>query len=69
MSENNTPNPGSKAALDLGCTCPVLDNGRGRGWMGIPDVFVYTVGCPVHNEKQMQEQERSSLFQNQEQSE
>ena len=41
-------NPGSKEAIEAGCTCPVLDNGRGRGYYGQPGVFVYTVGCPVH---------------------
>lgn len=25
------PNPGSNQALDQGCTCPVLDNGHGKG--------------------------------------
>jgi hypothetical protein len=38
------PNPGSDAALDLGCTCPVLDNGHGRG----AGPFWITGGCPVH---------------------
>lgn len=26
-----TPTPGSRAALALGCTCPVLDNAHGHG--------------------------------------
>ena len=50
-----TPNPGSDAALDLGCKCPVLDNGHGRGipWPnddddGFHTVFWQTEGCPVH---------------------
>ena len=43
------PNPGSNEALSLGCTCPVMDNGHGRGNMGQPHVFVYSVGCPVHD--------------------
>jgi hypothetical protein len=43
-----TPKPGTKEAIDAGCTCPVIDNGHGRGYYGQPDVFVYTVGCPVH---------------------
>ena len=42
------PNPGSDEALDLGCICPVLDNGHGKGSMYGKDVFIYTVGCPVH---------------------
>lgn len=43
------PNPGSPEAIALGCTCPVIDNGHGRGYYGQPNVFVYTVGCPVHD--------------------
>ena len=48
-----TPNPGSKEALALGCTCPVLDNhyGKGSGWKN-PDgseAFWVTQGCPVHD--------------------
>lgn len=42
------PNPGSDAALDRGCLCPVLDNGHGRGYMGMPHVFVYRADCPLH---------------------
>lgn len=25
------PNPGTKEAIEAGCTCPVLDNNYGRG--------------------------------------
>lgn len=42
------PNPGTDEALMRGCTCPVLDNHRGRGWHGVAGIFVYTVGCPLH---------------------
>ena len=46
------PTPGSDEALDLGCTCPVLDNGRGRG-AEVDETgkvrFWYTEGCPVHS--------------------
>lgn len=44
-----TPKPGSDAAIALGCVCPVLDNGHGKGYMGQPGIFVYTMGCPVHD--------------------
>ena len=40
------PNPGSDAAVMMGCTCPVADNGRGRGLPG--GQFWYSSGCPVH---------------------
>lgn len=46
-----TPNPGSDAAIEAGCTCPVLDNnhgaGVGKGADGTP-LFWYNSGCPVH---------------------
>ena len=29
-----TANPGSRAAIALGCKCPVIDNGHGKGYMG-----------------------------------
>lgn len=48
MSENNTPNPGSNEAVNKGCTCPIMDNARGRGYMGIPGQFVMSAGCPLH---------------------
>lgn len=44
------PHPGSVAAIALGCTCPVMDNAHGRGWLGREGLFVYTVGCPVHDQ-------------------
>lgn len=31
MKQTNTPPPGSVEAIALGCTCPVGDNGHGRG--------------------------------------
>jgi hypothetical protein len=42
------PNPGSDAAIALGCTCPVLDNGHGRGYMGQKGIYIYNLACPVH---------------------
>lgn len=42
------PDPGSNEALSLGCTCPVIDNGYGRGYLGQPGVFVFNCGCPIH---------------------
>jgi hypothetical protein len=44
---NNLPNPGSDAAIDMGCTCPVLDNGHGRINDG-KGPFWITEKCPVH---------------------
>ena len=42
------PNPGSDASIKLGCTCPVLDNGRGKGYYGREGVFVVSADCPIH---------------------
>jgi len=47
------PNPGSDGALAQGCTCPVMDNGHGRGAAqgrqpnGDP-VFWHDGACPLH---------------------
>ena len=46
------PNPGSSEAVESGCTCPVLDNGRGRGALESEDgkpMFWITAGCPLHS--------------------
>lgn len=45
------PAPGSDAALDAGCRCPVLDNGHGRGFPGGDGKTQYWVnaGCPMHS--------------------
>lgn len=50
------PNPGSQEAQPLGCTCPVLDNARGAGYLGgVKDaegetVFVVNLDCPLHGD-------------------
>lgn len=45
-SRATTPNPGSDAALAIGCACPVLDNARGRG--NRRGEFWVSGDCPVH---------------------
>lgn len=48
------PAPGSIAAGNLGCLCPVLDNAHGRGYLGgVKDrsgktVYVIRDDCPMH---------------------
>ena len=45
------PNPGSEAAVDAGCTCPVMDNAHGEGaWgsSGEDAVFWVVEGCTLH---------------------
>jgi hypothetical protein len=40
-------NPGSDEAAAAGCTCPVLDNARGKS-AGRPGEFWISGGCPLH---------------------
>lgn len=41
------PNPGSDEALAAGCSCPIMDNGHGRGsYLGN---WIISVGCPLHD--------------------
>lgn len=53
MSAVVVPNPGSDEAVAEGCTCPVIDNGYGRGVgvnhpvSGLP-IFVFDWACPLH---------------------
>jgi hypothetical protein len=45
----DTPKPGSDAAIEAGCTCPVLDNHHGHGFvMGGETVFWISEKCPLH---------------------
>lgn len=44
------PYPGSDAARDTGCICPVLDNGHGNvGLARDRSGWVIVVGCPQHS--------------------
>jgi hypothetical protein len=49
---SGVPNPGSDEAHAKGCTCPRMDNGRGRGAYiredGRPEFWI-TEGCPIHH--------------------
>ncbi len=50
---SETPNPGSKEAIAMGCKCPVFDNHHGVGvpnGQGNPPVFWYSSDCVVHTE-------------------
>lgn len=40
------PKPGSDEAVALGCTCPVLDNGHGKG--RADGNFWISGNCPLH---------------------
>lgn len=46
--------PGSPAARNVGCTCPMLDNAHGRGCGGDADgvpVYWIVADCPLHGEQ------------------
>lgn len=47
-----TSNPGSDEAVAQGCTCPVMDNGHGRGAYQIDGVWQFWIafGCPLHHQ-------------------
>lgn len=55
-TKKKIPSPGSDAALKLGCKCPVLDNGHGRGcgWVGEDgtELFWQSDICPIHGHKE-----------------
>lgn len=53
--------PGSDAALERGCLCPVLDNGHGRGVPQSDGDPLYWVNahCPLHGWRVAQQQEGS----------
>ena len=42
------PPPGSNEAIQQGCKCPVIENNRGKGYMGLEGVYVYSGGCDLH---------------------
>jgi hypothetical protein len=49
------PNPGSREAVALGCTCAVLDNNQGKFPPWPDDGWWITKGCPVHASKQKEQ--------------
>jgi hypothetical protein len=51
MRKKKTPNPGSQAAQDQGCLCPILDNENGAGFPFGPKgetSFWINEACPLH---------------------
>ena len=45
-SECPEATPGSDKAIEQGCTCPVIDNGHGKGRGD--GQFVINMDCPIH---------------------
>ena len=54
MAQPKPPNPGSPEATQQGCTCPVLDNAHGAGWLCSTSwlrsngLFMVRADCPLH---------------------
>ena len=47
----DTPNPGSKEAVEKGCTCAVLDNHHGEGFVYAGERCWYMdIDCPIHGD-------------------
>jgi hypothetical protein len=57
IEDNKSPNPGSKEAEAIGCTCPVMDNCNGLGYCGRPGIFIISGECPLHAMKPPKEKE------------
>jgi len=60
--KSDKPNPGSKAAIQKGCTCPVIDNEYGAGYMGMEGVYIYSAGCKLHKPDNINEKHNSTHF-------
>lgn len=59
------PNPGSKEAIDQGCTCPVMDNDYGKGAYGTTDTFWINEHCPLHANQQQDNENQDNQDQHQ----
>lgn len=53
MIKAQKPKPGTEAAKQIGCTCPVMDNSYGRGRYGDGDKYGWWISgnCPIHAEE------------------
>lgn len=50
---NQVGNPGSKEAIEQGCTCPVMDNAHGKGVPQKGGVMLWqNEHCPIHGSKE-----------------
>lgn len=48
MSDDLHCTPGSDAARERGCTCPVTDNCHGRGYRSVQGCYVIHADCSLH---------------------
>ncbi len=52
------PTPGSEEAIANGCTCPVMDNGRGVGFLIDGERQFWISGdCPLHGSPALHHEE------------
>lgn len=58
-NDMDVPNPGSDEAVAAGCTCPVMDNGRGDPEIGRIRGFYCMVDCPVHGSLAIKQREEA----------
>lgn len=49
------PNPGTRAAIEQGCICPVMDNNHGQWPPYPPDGWWLNPDCPLHRPDQRKE--------------
>lgn len=53
-ASEQTPPPGSDAALAQGCRCPVMDNAHGAGIPGLTGdgtpLYWISAACPLHGQ-------------------
>lgn len=54
LMTDETPKPGSDAAVKLGCLCPVMDNHHGNGFPALDQdggrrtAYWINGNCPIH---------------------
>ena len=57
------PHPGSPEAVAQGCTCPIIDNNHGEGFVYDGAVmFWYADDCPLHGLKAQPEAENAGTW-------
>lgn len=62
MTDRSELTPGSQAAWDHGCICPVMDNAGGRGVTLSTGVFFWINGaCPIHGKPEPADAPRSGV--------
>lgn len=61
-NDHSEYNPGSNEAIAAGCTCPVLDNAHGTGYLGGAKdkdgnvMFVMSLSCQLHGRTSLRDE-------------